>query len=58
MTISDTRLDEFIDIYEHLYGERLSRVDARPIATNLAIFYQKLLEFIQSEATQTDSVTS
>lgn len=57
MIISDARLDEFIDIYEHLYGERLSRSDARPIGTNLAIFYQKLLEFIQSEADQTASAT-
>lgn len=40
MSISDSRLDEFIDLWEQAYGERLSTGDARAIAARLVRFYR------------------
>lgn len=40
MALSDASIDEFIEIYAEEYGERLTREEARPIATNLVNFFR------------------
>jgi hypothetical protein len=44
MNISDKRIDEFIDIYEHVHGERLSHGEARIVAGKLVMLYRLLLQ--------------
>lgn len=43
MAISDESLDEFIALYESECGERLTRVEARPIAANLVTLYRMVM---------------
>lgn len=38
--ISPARLDEFIDLWEEAFGERLYRTEAIMIATRLVAFYR------------------
>jgi len=40
MTVSNPRLEEFIDLWEQVYGERLSTGEARAIAARLVRFYR------------------
>jgi hypothetical protein len=42
MTISDDRLDAFIDAYEHAHGERLMRDEARDAAMRLLALIELL----------------
>ncbi len=44
MAISQARLEEFIAIYEQVYGDRLSSEDARPIATRLVTVYRLIMQ--------------
>lgn len=43
MAISQARLEEFISIWEHIYGERLPAEEARLIATQLVRFYRLIM---------------
>jgi hypothetical protein len=43
MSISDARLQEFIDLWEQAYGERLSTGEARSTAARLVRFYQLIM---------------
>ena len=49
MIIPDDRLDDFIDRYERAYGERLSRENARPIATRVLDVYRLILQPLPAE---------
>lgn len=44
MIIPDDSLDDFIDRYERAYGERLSREEARPIATRVLDVYRLITQ--------------
>ena len=44
MAISDQSLDEFIELYASEFGERLTRAEARPIATNLVKLYRMVMQ--------------
>ena len=49
MAISDKRLDDFIERYEKVYGERITRDEARPIATRLVTIYRVITKPLPSE---------
>ncbi len=51
MIIPDDRLDDFIDRYERVYGERLSREEARPVATRVLDLYRLITQPLPDEAT-------
>jgi hypothetical protein len=52
MAVSEESLDEFIEIYERVHGERLPHEEAREVATNLLNVY-KLLLSSPEQASQT-----
>lgn len=51
MAISDKRLDDFIEIYEKVFEQRLSREEALPIATRLVTIYRLITQPLPPEAT-------
>jgi|CXWL01.1.fsa_nt_gi hypothetical protein len=55
MTLSDASLDEFIEIYAQEFDERLTREEARPIATNLVNFFRLMLKLPPKEIAQSDT---
>ncbi len=40
MTIPEASLEEFISIYEQIYGVHLSQEEARPVATQLVHLFR------------------
>lgn len=44
MAISQTRLDEFIALYEKAHGERLNRDEAEALAERVIGFYRLLTQ--------------
>ena len=51
MTVSDRRLEEFIDLWEQIYGERLAAGEARVIAARLVRFYRLIMRPLPEEPT-------
>ncbi|HEX8300270.1 hypothetical protein [Sphingomonas sp.] len=51
MILPDDRLDDFIDRYERVYGERLSREEASPIATRVLDVYRLVTRPLPDGAT-------
>jgi flagellin-specific chaperone FliS len=49
MTIDDRSVDEFIDIYEDEFGERLTRKQASEIADRLITLYRLLVRKVPVE---------
>lgn len=49
MPIPDARLQEFIDLWEKAYGERLSTGEARSAAGRLVRFYQLITRPLPKE---------
>ena len=43
MTVSDASLEEFIALWEVVYGERLSTEQARPIAIRLVRLFRLIM---------------
>jgi hypothetical protein len=53
MAVSEERLDEFIEIYERVECERLSREEARAMAENLIDLYRLIMRPPPNEQAQT-----
>ena len=53
MAVSEQRLDEFIEIYERVEGERLPREEAREMANNLVTLYRLIMQPPPNEPPQT-----
>ena len=47
--MSDPRLEEFIALWEQVYGERLTAGEARPIATRVVQFYRLIMQPLPAE---------
>ena len=55
MTLSDQDIDEFIEIFAKEYGERLTREEARPIATNVVTLYRLIMRPLQKNDDSIDA---
>ena len=49
MTIPEASLEEFISIYEQIYGDRLSHEEARPMATKLVDLFRLITRPLSEE---------
>jgi hypothetical protein len=50
MSIPDDRIDEFIELWERAFGERISRDDARKRAHQLVELYRAIAEDMQLQS--------
>lgn len=54
MALTDARLDEFIVLYEEIYGERLSPEKAGPIAERVVTTYRLITQRPELPELQTE----
>jgi hypothetical protein len=50
MTLRDDRLDEFVELWERVFGERINRDDARTRAHHLVELYRAIAEDARYDA--------
>jgi hypothetical protein len=56
VSVSEERLDEFIEIYERVEGERIPREEAREIANHLVAPYRLVLSSPPEQSSHTSPV--